>query len=125
MLNMGGPELFMLGILALILFGPRRLPELGKALGQGLAAFRETSRQLRQDFTRQLEEETRDEAPAPPPRIDPEVLRPLGKPMGGTAPTEVAQAEVAEAPEWDADPASSEAPLGEAEVVPHSESSKP
>ena len=72
MMNLGAPEMLLLGILALILFGPRRLPELGKALGEGLAAFRESSRQLSGEFKRQLEEETAvPPAPVASPSPDP------------------------------------------------------
>lgn len=74
MMNLGGPEMLLLAILALIMFGPKRLPELGKALGEGISAFRESSRQLRQDFTRQLEDETRE--PEAPRSVPPEVLLP-------------------------------------------------
>lgn len=76
MMNLGGPEMLLLGILALLLFGPKRLPELGRALGQGLAAFRESSSQLKQDFTRQLEEETRKEHPVASRALPDEVLLP-------------------------------------------------
>lgn len=82
MMNLGAPEMLLLGILALILFGPRRLPELGKALGEGLAAFRESSRQLSSEFKRQLEEETA--IPPTPAAIPAEVL--MGTPMQAAAP---------------------------------------
>ena len=82
MMNLGAPEMLLLGILALILFGPRRLPELGKALGEGLAAFRESSRQLSSEFKRQLEEETA--VPPVPAAIPAEVL--MGTPMQAAVP---------------------------------------
>lgn len=89
MMNLGAPEMLLLGILALILFGPRRLPELGKALGEGLAAFRESSRQLSSEFKRQLEEETA--VPPAPAAIPAEVL--MGTPMQAAAPLAAIQAE--------------------------------
>jgi sec-independent protein translocase protein TatA len=79
MFNLGAPEMLLLGVLALILFGPRRLPELGKALGEGLSAFRESSRQLSHEFRRQLEDET--STPQPPPSIPAEVLLPPSAPV--------------------------------------------
>lgn len=104
MMNLGAPEMFMLGILALLLFGPRKLPELGKALGEGLAAFRESSRQLSSEFRRQLEDEAN--PPSPPPTIPGEVLTgtsglsatPLASPMPMPMPTP-ATAAVAESGE--------------------------
>ena len=88
-MNLGAPEMLLLGILALILFGPRRLPELGKALGEGLAAFRESSRQLSSEFKRQLEEETA--VPPAPVAIPAEVL--MGTPMQAAAPLAAIKAE--------------------------------
>lgn len=87
--------MLLLGILALILFGPRRLPELGKALGEGLAAFRESSRQLSSEFKRQLEEETA--APRTPAAIPAEAT--LGTPIQAPAPAvKAAETELAEVP---------------------------
>lgn len=97
-MNLGATEMLMLGILALLLFGPRRLPELGKAFGEGLAAFRESSRQLSHEFRRQLEEET---TPPPAPEktaIPAEILLPpQAKPMGVIAAEETATVDLAEA----------------------------
>lgn len=36
----GVPELLLLGLLALLLFGPKRLPEMGRGLGHGLREFK-------------------------------------------------------------------------------------
>src|SRR5690242_9430022 len=51
--NLGMPEILMIMVIALIIFGPRKLPELGKSLGKGLAQFRKAS----DDFKRQWEDE--------------------------------------------------------------------
>jgi sec-independent protein translocase protein TatA len=37
-------------VLALIIFGPRKLPELGKSLGKGLAEFKKASNELKQTW---------------------------------------------------------------------------
>jgi len=36
----GFPELLLLGVVALLLFGPKRLPEMGRGLGKGLREFK-------------------------------------------------------------------------------------
>jgi len=36
----GVPELLLLGLMALLLFGPKRLPEMGRGLGNGLREFK-------------------------------------------------------------------------------------
>jgi len=40
MFNVGPGEIAIVATLALVLFGPKKLPELGKALGQGLGNFK-------------------------------------------------------------------------------------
>jgi TatA/E family protein of Tat protein translocase len=64
--SLGVPEILIILVIALIVFGPRKLPELGKTLGQGLAQFRRAS----EDFKRQWEDEVdieRRRLEAPPP----------------------------------------------------------
>ena len=51
--SLGWPEILIILVIALIIFGPRKLPELGKTLGQSLAQFRKAS----EDFKRTWEEE--------------------------------------------------------------------
>jgi TatA/E family protein of Tat protein translocase len=51
--SLGMPEILLILVIALIIFGPRKLPELGKTLGQSLAQFRRAS----EDFKRQWEDE--------------------------------------------------------------------
>jgi TatA/E family protein of Tat protein translocase len=49
------PELIVIFVIALIIFGPRKLPELGRSLGKSLAEFKKASNELRNT----LEEEIR------------------------------------------------------------------
>ena len=51
--SLGGPEIFLILVIALIVFGPRKLPEIGKSMGKMLAEFRKASN----DFKRTIEEE--------------------------------------------------------------------
>jgi TatA/E family protein of Tat protein translocase len=51
--TLGGPEILLLLVLALIVFGPRKLPEIGKSMGKMLAEFRRASN----DFRRTIEDE--------------------------------------------------------------------
>jgi len=58
----GVPELIFIFVLALLIFGPRKLPELGRNLGKALAEFRRASTDLRrtvEDEMRNLEDEAR------------------------------------------------------------------
>jgi sec-independent protein translocase protein TatA len=38
----GLPEIILLGLVALLLFGPKKLPEMGRGLGKGLREFKES-----------------------------------------------------------------------------------
>ncbi len=38
----GLPEIILLGLVALILFGPKRLPEMGRGLGKGMREFKDS-----------------------------------------------------------------------------------
>lgn len=53
--SIGMPELVIIFVIALIIFGPRKLPELGKSLGKSLAEFKRASNELKST----LEEEIR------------------------------------------------------------------
>jgi sec-independent protein translocase protein TatA len=50
MLNIGPPEMIVLGVLALLVFGPKRLPEIGKNVGAALREFRKASRDIMSHF---------------------------------------------------------------------------
>jgi sec-independent protein translocase protein TatA len=45
--SLGMPEIIVIFIIALIIFGPRKLPELGKTIGKGLAEFKKASNELK------------------------------------------------------------------------------
>ncbi len=51
----GMPEMIVIAVIALIIFGPRKLPELGKSLGKSIAEFKRASNDLKNT----LEEEIR------------------------------------------------------------------
>ncbi|MFC2947054.1 twin-arginine translocase TatA/TatE family subunit [Virgibacillus sediminis] len=49
MANIGVPGLILILIIALIIFGPKKLPEIGKAVGQTLTAFKQSATELVED----------------------------------------------------------------------------
>ncbi len=52
--SLGMQEIIIIFILALIIFGPRKLPELGKTLGKGLAEFKRASNELKQTWEEEV-----------------------------------------------------------------------
>jgi sec-independent protein translocase protein TatA len=55
MFGIGMPELLIIMVIALIVIGPHKLPDLARSLGKGLAEFKKASN----DFRKSIEEETR------------------------------------------------------------------
>ncbi|HZR22548.1 MAG TPA: TatA/E family twin arginine-targeting protein translocase [Vicinamibacterales bacterium] len=83
--SIGMPELIIIFVIALIIFGPRKLPELGRSLGKSLAEFKKASNELRNTLEEEIRiEEQRDvqakqaaaatpaaAAPTPAPHTEP------------------------------------------------------
>lgn len=67
--SIGMPELVIIFVIALIIFGPRKLPELGKSLGRSINEFKRASNELKNT----LEDEIRveEQRTAAPPKPEP------------------------------------------------------
>ena len=48
--SLGMQEIIIIFVIALIIFGPRKLPDLGKTIGKGLAEFKKASNELKQTW---------------------------------------------------------------------------
>ena len=53
--SIGGPELLLIFVLALLLFGPRKLPEIGRTIGKTLAEFKRATNEFRTSLEREVE----------------------------------------------------------------------
>jgi sec-independent protein translocase protein TatA len=51
-MNLGMTEILIILLIALLLFGPRKLPELGRSLGQSIREFQRGARNIREEFER-------------------------------------------------------------------------
>jgi sec-independent protein translocase protein TatA len=74
--SIGMPELIIILVIALIIFGPRKLPELGRSLGKSINEFKKASNELRSTLEDEIRvEEQRDRvsatAAATPPAATP------------------------------------------------------
>ena len=70
--TLGGPELFLIFVVALIVFGPRKLPEIGKSLGRMMSEFRRASNDFRSTIESEVEaEKIRDSMRIEAPRAEP------------------------------------------------------
>ena len=75
MFGIGMPELLLILGLALIVLGPKKLPELAKTLGKGLAEFRRATDDLKSEF-RKMEHEVEDASTAAMLSDDPSLEKP-------------------------------------------------
>ena len=66
MLNVGPTELLVVLIFALIVFGPNKLPEMGRSLGRGLREFRKASDEIRNEIQGALNLDGEQERPTFP-----------------------------------------------------------
>jgi sec-independent protein translocase protein TatA len=52
---LGVPEMMLIFVLALVLFGPKKLPEIGRTLGKAITEFRKASSELKNTFTTEMQ----------------------------------------------------------------------
>jgi TatA/E family protein of Tat protein translocase len=74
MFGIGMPELLLILVLALIVLGPKKLPELARALGKGMAEFRRATDELKEEF-RQMEHDV-EKSPEATVKDDPFLEKP-------------------------------------------------
>ena len=92
--SIGMPELIIILVIALIIFGPRKLPELGRSLGRSINEFKKASNELRSTLEEEIridEQRERSAAAASatppaatPPPVDATVTRTTTAPGTGT-----------------------------------------
>jgi sec-independent protein translocase protein TatA len=69
--SIGMPELIIIFVIALIIFGPRKLPELGRSLGKSLAEFKKASNELRSTLEEEIRVEEQKAKVEPPKGSEP------------------------------------------------------
>jgi TatA/E family protein of Tat protein translocase len=105
MFGIGMTELVVILVIALLIFGPNKLPELARSLGRGFGEFRRASYDLRESLMQATEEppepspRTRDQADVPPP---PPAAAVASDSAAGTASTHAAAPAPEEEPQPDA-----------------------
>jgi sec-independent protein translocase protein TatA len=78
--NIGPMELVVILVIALIVFGPKRLPEVGRSIGRSLREFRRASDEIRGELERDPDEDEprTDSSPSEPATSQPSPSQPAG-----------------------------------------------
>jgi len=101
MFDIGFPELILILVIALIVFGPKKLPEIGSAIGKSLREFRQASTMLSQELTReiQLDEKLKEETAQPKSPPPEEAVQPQSLPLEVAEQPQSASPEATEQPQ--------------------------
>jgi len=97
---LGMPELIVIFVIALLVFGPRKLPELGRSLGKSLGEFKRASNELRNTLEEEVRVEEQREAtqkaaaapaetPSGPRAVDAPAIDDAPRPAADTTPRSV------------------------------------
>jgi TatA/E family protein of Tat protein translocase len=92
-MNLGLPEMIFIFLLALIIFGPRKLPEIGRQIGKAMAEFKRASNEFKAQIEGEMRNLELDQAIKREPA--PQILPPEGSIAAGAS---AAAAEPATAP---------------------------
>jgi len=69
--NIGFTEILLLFLVALLLFGAKRLPEIGKSLGSGIREFKKATKEVQREVTAEIDDVKKSgpetSVPKPPP----------------------------------------------------------
>ncbi len=104
MFNIGSGEMVLLFVVALMIFGPQRLPEMGRAMGEAMSSFRKAMQSLSEPLVAEVHSQTRQLRESAPVTAAPVTATPSTEPAGPVAvePSEPPEDSEAErAPEQD------------------------
>ncbi len=62
-MGIGGMEIFVILMIALVVFGPKKLPEMGRSLGKAIREFKSAGTELQDELTKAADEIDRDTEP--------------------------------------------------------------
>lgn len=108
--GVGLPEMALIMVLALLVFGPKKLPEIGRSMGKAIKGFQEASREFEEEFKKEAQQIEKAVTAPMKATLEPESPKVL------TPPEIAAEAEPAAAPLSDTNGSSPEATAEPAET---------
>jgi len=55
--NLGGPEIFIIVLVVLLLFGAKKIPELARGMGKGIKEFKDATKEVQNDIEGSMKDE--------------------------------------------------------------------
>lgn len=100
--GIGLPEMALIFVIALLIFGPKKLPEIGRSMGKALRSFQDASKEFETEFKREAQQLEKTVKQTMEAKIEP----PEPKALAASAETEPESVEEATAKTADSDSAS-------------------
>jgi sec-independent protein translocase protein TatA len=88
--GIGLPEMILIMLVALLIFGPKKLPEIGRSMGKAIKGFQDASREFESEFKREAD---RLEQPTVPATQSPAEVASIATPVVTASPSEVKPSE--------------------------------
>lgn len=88
--SLGWPEIIAILVIVLVIFGPKRLPEIGKSLGKGIKEFKKSTTELQEHITK--------EEPEAPKVEQAEAVEKTAEPVAAAQPVAAPEPKVAPEP---------------------------
>jgi TatA/E family protein of Tat protein translocase len=102
-MNLGLPEMIFIFLLALLIFGPKKMPEIGRQIGRALAEFRRASNEFKSQIESEIQNMDREanqpEILPPAKPVDGTISQSASSPVASTAELSAPQQAAAKAPD--------------------------
>jgi sec-independent protein translocase protein TatA len=114
--GVGLPEMALILVLALLVFGPKKLPEIGRSMGKALKGFQDASREFEEEFKKEAEQIEKAVTAPMKATLEPDTQKVLTPPESATE--VVADSAIAADPDAIAAPGEADGTPASAEVTP-------
>ena len=91
-MGLGTPEIILIALALLLIFGAKRIPEIARGLGKGMREFKDATKDIQRELTVDIDDRKTTYRPQPPPQAAPQPQTPPAQPPAQQPPAQPAQA---------------------------------
>ncbi len=91
-MGLGTPEIILIALALLLIFGAKRIPEIARGLGKGMREFKDATKDIQRELTVDMDNRQTTYRPQPPSQAAPQPQPPPAQPPAQQAPAQPAQA---------------------------------